>query len=89
MRLERESLFTQGLGSNAPLLGAVALSVALQFAIIYVPTLHPIFKKVALTGTGVAICVALSCLVFVAVEIEKWLIRCGLLDARERRQKSE
>ena len=52
-----------------------------QFAII--------FKTVALAATEVAICVALSCPVFVAVENEKWLIRCGLLDAGERRQKSE
>ena len=32
IRSERESLFTQGLWSNAPLAGAVALTIAMQMA---------------------------------------------------------
>lgn len=44
IRSERESLFTQGLGSNLPLLGAVVLTVLLQMGTIYVPVLNGIFK---------------------------------------------
>ena len=88
VRSESESLFTQGLFSNAALLGAVALSFALQFAIIYVPVLQPIFKTVALTATEVAICIGLPALVFVAVEIEKWLLRRGVIYAEATAQKS-
>ncbi|HSW04383.1 cation-translocating P-type ATPase, partial [Aquabacterium sp.] len=44
IRSERESLFSQGLLSNRPLLAAVALTLALQMATIYVPWLQPIFR---------------------------------------------
>jgi Ca2+-transporting ATPase len=79
IRSERESLFTLGLLSNAPLLGAVALTVALQAVVLYVPALQPIFKTDALSAVEFGLCVALSSLIFVAVEIEKGLVRRGLL----------
>jgi Ca2+-transporting ATPase len=71
IRSERESLFTQGLSSNWPLLGAVALTLALQLAVIYVPWLQPVFRTAPLTAAELAICVALAAVLFGAVEAEK------------------
>ena len=81
VRSERDSLFTQGLGSNRPLLGAVALTFALQLATIYVPALQPIFKTQPLTAAELLLCLALSAITFLAVEAEKALIRRGVLYA--------
>ena len=75
VRSERQSLFTQGLLSNKPLLGAVGLTVALQFATIYVPTLNRVFQTEALGVVEVALTVAAASVVFIAVEVEKWLKR--------------
>jgi P-type Ca2+ transporter type 2C len=77
IRSERESLFGQGLFSNMPLLGAVLLTFGLQMAVLYVPTLQPIFKTEALNRDELLICLALSSVVFFAVEIEKWMRRRG------------
>ncbi len=71
IRSESDSLLTQGLRSNMPLLGAVALTFTLQMATIYVPFLHPIFKTQALTLPELAVCLGLAALVWVAVEVEK------------------
>ena len=71
IRSERDSLFSQGLASNLPLLGAVALTVLLQLATIYVPWLQPVFRTQALSAGELALCFALAAVVFVAVEIEK------------------
>ena len=71
IRSEAESLFTQGLRSNLPLLGAVALTLALQLATVYVPLLQPIFRTQALSAGELALCFALAGVVFAAVEIEK------------------
>jgi Ca2+-transporting ATPase len=75
IRSERESLFRQGLLSNAPLLGAVTLTLFFQAATIYVPPLNEVFATVPLAPVDLAVAVALSSLVFVAVEAEKWLKR--------------
>jgi P-type Ca2+ transporter type 2C len=77
IRSERDSLFQQGLLSNMPLLGAFLLTFALQMAVLYVPVLNPIFKTEPLSGDELALCLALSSVVFVAVEIEKWSRRRG------------
>jgi Ca2+-transporting ATPase len=71
IRSESDSLFTQGLLSNKPLLGAVALTFVLQMATIYVPFLHPIFKTQTLTLGELAVCLGLAGMIWVAVEIEK------------------
>jgi Ca2+-transporting ATPase len=71
IRSDRQSLFSQGLRSNMPLLGAVALTFALQMATIYVPFLQPIFKTEALTALELGAALAISSVVFIAVEIEK------------------
>lgn len=75
IRSEHESLFTQGLLSNLPLLIAVLAAFGLQLATIYHPVLNALFKTRPLTATELAACIALASLVFVAVEIEKWFGR--------------
>jgi Ca2+-transporting ATPase len=77
IRSEKESLFTQGLFSNKLLLGAVAITVVLQLAVIYLPFLNPIFRTAPLSAGELALCFALAMVVFIAVEIEKWLVRKG------------
>ncbi len=79
LRSERESFFTLGPWTNRPLLGAVLLTFALQMATIYTPSLNPIFKTEPLDKDELVLCLALSSVVFVAVEIQKWLIRRGWL----------
>ena len=81
IRSERESLLRQGIGTNLPLLGAVVLTFLLQLALIYVPWLNAIFKTAPLTAGELVYCLAISSLVFVAVEIEKWAVRRGWLYA--------
>ena len=75
IRTEKDSLFSAGLFSNPMLLFAVLLTFVLQMATIYVPALNPIFKTEALNMDELALCLALSSVVFIAVEIEKWLVR--------------
>jgi Ca2+-transporting ATPase len=71
IRSEKESLFTLGFFSNKPLLGAFVLTFVLQMATIYVPYLNGIFKTHPLTLEELCITLALSTVVFIAVEIEK------------------
>jgi Ca2+-transporting ATPase len=75
IRSERESLFSLGLFSNASLFGAVTLTFALQMATIYVPALNSVFKTAPLSLTELAITLAIAAVVFVAVEVEKWVRR--------------
>ena len=49
----------------------MALTAGLQLLLLYVPALQPIFRTRALTIGELAICVGLSSIVFVAVELEK------------------
>ncbi len=79
IRSERDSFFTQGPLSNRPLLGAVALTFALQMATIYVPPLRHVFKTEALSAAELALCLVASTVVFVGVELEKWATRHGWL----------
>ncbi len=81
IRTERDSLFTVGLMSNWPLLGAVVITVGLQLAVIYVPALNPIFRTAPLSPGELLAAVLLSAVVFVAVETEKWLKRRRLAPA--------
>jgi Ca2+-transporting ATPase len=83
IRSESASLFQVGLLSNKPLLGAVALTIVLQFGLIYLPFMQPVFSTVPLSATELALCVGVSIVVFFAVELEK-LVRWRL----ERRRKN-
>jgi len=75
IRSERESFFVQGIFTNKPLIGALVLTVALQLATIYVPFLNPFFHTAPLTFYELIITLLLSSVVFVAVEIEKFVLR--------------
>ena len=75
IRSERESLFRQGVFSNPALLGAVALTILLQLAVIYLPPLNPLFGTAALSAGELAACFGLAALVFFAGEIDKFLAR--------------
>jgi P-type Ca2+ transporter type 2C len=75
IRSERESLFSQGLVSNTPLLAAVLLIVGLQLAAIYVGPLNHVFKTEPLGPVELAATLGASSVVFFAVEIEKWIRR--------------
>ncbi len=75
IRSDHESIFSQGLFSNKPLLGAFGLTFGLQMATIYVPFLNPIFKTEPLTLNELLFTMVLSSVVFIAVEIEKFVKR--------------
>jgi Ca2+-transporting ATPase len=75
IRAGDESLFKVGPLSNKPLLGAVALTFVLQLLAIYTPILQQFLETEALPLADLAIAVALSTIIFWAVEVEKWLAR--------------
>jgi Ca2+-transporting ATPase len=79
IRSERQSFFAQGPLSNLPLLGAVLFTFALQMATLYVPLLRPVFETEPLTLAELAVCLGASSVVFVGVELEKWMVRTGRL----------
>ena len=79
VRSDRASLWTIGLMSNLPMLGAVLLTVGLQLAVIYVPMLNGVFHTQPLPLVDLLICFALSSVVLFAVELEKLLVRRGLI----------
>jgi Ca2+-transporting ATPase len=80
IRLERESLFRAGLLSNRLLLGAVLLTILLQFALVYVPFLQDIFGLVALDLSHMVVAFVVSSAIFWLIEGQKWVSRI-----RERR----
>jgi Ca2+-transporting ATPase len=73
IRSGQDSLFTVGLFSNKPLLGAAVLVFALQLAVLYTPFLQEFFQTRSLLPVDLAISMAASSLVFIVVELEKWL----------------
>lgn len=75
IRSERESIFKIGVFSNKPILLALLITVVLQLTIIYLPVLNNVFKTEPLTLYELAISVAVSSIVFWAVELEKWIKR--------------
>ncbi len=75
VRSDRDSLFTLGLRSNKPLLGAVLLTFALQLTVIYWGPLQRVFGTEPLSMVELAIALAVASAVFWAVEIEKFFRR--------------
>jgi Ca2+-transporting ATPase len=75
IRTERVSLFTAGLRSNTPLLGAVLLTALLQLIIVEFPILRSSFRTLGLSWHDWALSIFLSSLIFWAVELEKFVIR--------------
>ncbi|GLU33068.1 cation-translocating P-type ATPase [Trinickia caryophylli] len=75
VRSERP-LFSTGRPRANPLLaGAVALTVVLQLAVVYVPALNPIFRTAPLSAGELLASFALAGIVFLAVEFEKRILR--------------
>lgn len=79
IRSEKESLFSIGFFSNPAMAAALIVTFLLQMATIYIPAFNPIFKTEPLSIEELILCIAISCIVFIAVEIEKWLIRRELI----------
>jgi Ca2+-transporting ATPase len=75
IRSERQSLVSLGLFTNWRLVAAVAATVVLQLLLIYLPPLQDWFGTAALGATELAVTVAASTVVFLAVELEKLLGR--------------
>lgn len=75
IRSERQSLLHIGVLSNLYLAGAVGLTVVLQFALVYVAALQDLFGTKPLPAADLTLTLAASCVVFVAVEVEKWFSR--------------
>jgi Ca2+-transporting ATPase len=75
IRSEKISLFRHGIFSNKVLLFTVALTFMLQMAIIYLPYFNKLFKTQPLTFKELGFCIALSFVIFIAVEIEKIIRR--------------
>jgi Ca2+-transporting ATPase len=75
IRSDWKSLFSQGIFGNRWLIGAVLLTLLLQMAVIYIPLLQSIFRTQPLSVSELVICIALSSIVFWAVETEKFIKR--------------
>ena len=75
VRSNRDSLLRIGIASNPLLLTMAILAFALQVAVVYFPPLQFVFGTQALTPADLAISIGLSSLVFLMIEIEKWLVR--------------
>lgn len=73
IRSDRSVFQQKGLFSNLSLIGAVILTLLLQLGVVYLPFMNAIFKTQPLSLEEVGICLAMSALVFVAVEAEKLL----------------
>lgn len=73
VRSERESIFKIGFFSNKPMLGALLITTALQFMIIYVPFFNDTFKTQPLSFYELGLTLAVSSIVFWYGEIEKWI----------------
>lgn len=77
IRSSHKSIFKIGVFSNKPMLLALLVTIALQFMIIYTPFFNDIFKTQPLTIKELAITIAVSSIVFWAVELEK-IIKNGI-----------
>jgi len=82
IRSETRSLFSIGVLTNRPLVGAIAITVVLQLVLIYVPWFQGVFRTSPLTAGQLAIVFVVPLVVLAAVEAEKALVRRGWLHRR-------
>ena len=75
IRSDRDSLFQIGVFSNRALIASVSLTFALQLAVVYWPPLQSAFKTTPLPFGELIACIALSTVVFWAVELQKLAAR--------------
>ncbi|MCP4360041.1 MAG: cation-translocating P-type ATPase [Chloroflexi bacterium] len=73
IRSNTESVFSIGFFANRTMIGAVVLTFVLQLALLYVPVLQSIFTTEPLNARDLVIALLASGVVFVAVEIDKWV----------------
>ena len=73
IRSGRESIFKIGFFSNRPMVGALLITIVLQFMVIYIPFFNEIFKTQPLSLYELGITLAASSIVFWSGEIEKWI----------------
>ena len=74
-RFEKHSLFKIGLLSNKYLITAIAISILLQMAVIYMSPLQYLFETVPLSAIDWIVVTLISAMVFVAMEIGKFANR--------------
>ncbi len=74
-RSTKDSLFKQGLMSNPLLAGMALLVTLLQLAVLYIPFLENFFNIKPLSLCDLSIAISGGILVFVVMELEKWLKR--------------
>lgn len=79
LRSHTDSLFSMNFWSNRLLIIAVVVTLLLQLLAIYLPFFNNLFNTNPLTIEQLLICLALSTIVFWGVELEKLLIRRGIL----------
>ena len=75
IRSENRSFFSVPFFGNPALVGAVALTIIGQLAIVYVPSLNTVFTTQPLTLFELGSCLAISTVIFWAVELEKFVKR--------------
>jgi Ca2+-transporting ATPase len=74
-RSNRESLISIGVFSNRLMTGAVALTLALQLMLVYVPVLQKVFNTAALSVQELILALIASVAVFIVIECYKWFVR--------------
>lgn len=73
VRSEHRFLYRQGLFSNRLLMASVFFTFLLQLGVVYLPFMNELFKTHPLTLHELGFCIAMSMIVFHAVELEKWI----------------
>ncbi|MDX1990983.1 MAG: cation-translocating P-type ATPase [bacterium] len=79
LRSHTESIVRMNLFGNRLLIGAVITTIILQLVAIYTPFFNNIFNTNPLTVQQLALCAAVSLIVLCGVELEKLLMRRGIL----------
>jgi Ca2+-transporting ATPase len=74
-RSDRLSLFQLGITTNRPLIWAFFLSLAVQLAVLTIPTAAPIFKVAHLPLEDWELMAFMGLFPLVAMEVVKWLRR--------------
>ncbi len=68
------SVFTAGVFANWRMIGAISMTFILQLMLIYIPQLNAVFKTQPLSLKELLITIAVSSIVFWAVEAEKFVL---------------
>jgi P-type Ca2+ transporter type 2C len=79
LRSHRETVFRMNPTGNRFLLYALLITITIQISTVYLPFFNDLFGTNPLTIGQLALCLVLSTFVFIAVEIEKLLMRRGVL----------